>query len=158
MVQKFNAKNEPGNIKKVKNGNTVNPIASDSVLSSYFLSNKYDKTEIFDKQFANALELMCGDKLLKPAISINSVQIRKTATAGLYKLVLNSPEFKIKVRYIDEGQLLNNRQYCKGTVSLIDVGKYELMYYDSEDEIVIEHHSKEEVIDFMSKNKLVFQM
>ena len=133
-------------------------ITLDNQLSEYYLSGKYDKSEIFDKHYAIGLELMCGDKLLKSASAINSFQIRKTTTPGLYKLVLNSPEYKIKVRYLDEGQLLNNRKYCKGTVSLVDVGEYELMYYDEDDEIVLGHYSKEEVIDFMSENKLIFQL
>ena len=150
MIQKGNFKNNQMN--------TMDKIAADSAISAYYASDKYDKSEIFDKHFAQGLELMCGDKLLKPALSINSVQIRKTTTPGLYKLILNSPEFKIKVRHIDEGQLLNNRQYCRGTVSLIDVGVYELMYYDSEDEIVIKQCSKEGIIDFMSENKLIFQL
>lgn len=158
MIQKNNSKNTLQDIKNVKLSNAANPIVSDSALSSYFSSNKFDQAEIFDRQYAMSLELMCGDKLLKPASSINSVQIRKTTTPGLYKLVLNSPEFKIKIRHIDEGQLLNNREYCKGTVSLSDNGKYELMYYDDDDEIVIEHYSKEEVINFMNNNKLIFQL
>ncbi|MBR2068291.1 MAG: hypothetical protein IJ877_00885 [Candidatus Gastranaerophilales bacterium] len=137
---------------------TQNPIANDSTLLSYYTGSKrYNESEIFDKFFAQGLELMGGDKLLKPASALNSVTIRKTTTPGLYKLISNKYDNKCKIEYIDEGQLLNNREYCKATVSMIDVGMYEVTYFDDDDEIVIEHYSKEEVIDFMNKNKLVFQ-
>ena len=149
---------EENNQKPDLNGNINNPIANDSILLAYYTDpEKYNKSEIFDKYYEQALELMGGDKLLKPANSINSVSIRKTTTRGLYKLVLNSPEFKIKVRHIDEGELINNRNLCMGTVSKIDDNSFEITYFDKEDEVVIEHFSKKEVIDFMNKNKLIFQ-
>ncbi|MBQ8475998.1 hypothetical protein IJ531_02945 [bacterium] len=144
---------------KEQKGTTVNnPIANDSNLLSYYTnSDKFDEGEIFDKYFAQGLELMGGDKLLKPASALNSAIIRKTSTPGLYKLITNTPESKCKIQHIDEGQLINNRNYCMGTISMLDVGQYELTYFDEDDEIVIEHYSKEEVIDFMNKNKLIFQ-
>ena len=149
--------------KDILKNNTINiannPIANDSTLLAYYTdSSKYNEIEIFDKAYEQALELMGGDRLLKPAGSVNLVTIRKTTTRGLYKLILNSPEFKIKVRHIDEGELINNRELCAGTLSKLDDDSYEITYFDSEDEIVIEHFSKKEVIDFMNKNKLVFQI
>ena len=137
----------------------VNPITSDATLLSYFKNpSKYNEVEIFDKSYAQALELMCGDKLLKPASTINSVTIRKTTTRGLYKLIINGHESGIQIEHIDEGKLLNNRKYCSGTVSRIGENEYEVTYFDFDDEITIERYSKEELIDFMSKNKLIFQV
>ncbi len=135
-----------------------NPIAQDSALLSYYTNTQeHSEEEIFDNSYSQALELMCGDKLLKPSGAINTVSIRKTTTAGLYKLILNNPELTFKVRYIDEGELVNNREYCKGTISKLNDDNYEVTYFDDEDEIVIEHFSKKEVIDFMNKNRLIFQ-
>ena len=148
-------------VKEVANGTirfVNNPITNDSNLLSYYTdSTQYNREEIFDKYYELGLELMGGDKLLKPASSINLVSIRKTTTPGLYKLILNNPELTFKVRHIDESQLLNNREYCKGTISKLDENSYEVTYFDEEDEINIEHFNKSEVIDFMNKNKLIFQ-
>ena len=142
----------------IKQGVVNNPIVNDlSLLSYYTDSAKYNKNEIFDKLYSQGLELMGGDKLLKPASTINSVIIRKTTTKGLYKLILSTPESSYKIDYIDEGQLLNNRKYCSGTVSQLEENSYEVTWFDFDDEINIEHYSKEEVIDFMNKNKLIFQ-
>jgi len=157
MVQKYETK-EQDILKDLYNYGTVNPIKSSSKTLSYYSTSKYDRSEIFDKYYAMGLELMSGDKLLKPVSAINSVQIRKTTTLGLYKLVLNNPQFTKKIRYIDEAQLLYNREYCQGSVSLVDIGKYELTYFDDDDEIIIENYSKEEVIRFMDKNRLIFQL
>ena len=135
-----------------------NPIEQDSTLLSYYTNTqKNSEEEIFDKSYSQALELMGGDRLLKPSGAISSVIIRKTTTPGLYRLILNNPELTFKVRYVDESELVNNREYCRGSVSKLDKDSYEITYFDDEDEIVIEHFTKKEVIDFMSKNKLIFQ-
>lgn len=142
----------------IKNSAVINPITNDANLLSYYTNTStYDENEIFDKSYSQALELMCGDKLLKSASTINSVIVRKTATEGLYKLILNNPDSNYKIEHIYETELVNNRAYCMGTVSKLGEDKYEVTYFDDDDEIVIEYYSKEEVIDFMNKNKLVFQ-
>ena len=142
----------------MKHTTSTNPISSDAALLSYYKdSSKYNEKEIFDRFYSQALELMCGDKLIKPASSINNVTIRKTTTKGLYKLITSTPDMKTKIDYIDEGKLLNNRSYCSGTISKINEDEYELTYFDGDDEITIEYFNKEQVIDFMNKNKLIFQ-
>lgn len=145
-------------VKNTVNKSMGNPIANDlSLLTYYTDSSKYSEIEIFDNSYSLALELMGGDKLLKPAALANSVIIRKTTTSGLYKLILKGSDLSLKIEYIDESQLLNNRNYCKGTLSKINSDMFELTYFDTDDEIIIEHYSKEEVINFMRKNKLIFQ-
>ncbi len=151
---------EIGKIKGQKKVNSavVNPITNDKTLLSYYTKeSKYDENEIFDRSYSQALELMCGDKLLKSASVINSVTIRKTATDGLYKVILSSPDTNYKIMHVYESELINNRTYCMGSVSKSAENTYEVTYFDDDDEIVIEYYSKEEVIEFMNKNKLIFQ-
>ena len=143
-----------------KNTQTLknNSIANDSNLLSYYTNPlKYSEEEIFDRFYNMGLQLMCGDKLLKPASSINSVIIRKTTTPGLYKLILNNPELKFKVRHIYESELVNNKEYCKGSISKLEEDSYEITYFDNNGEISIEHFNKQEAIDFINQNKLIFQ-
>jgi len=160
MEKLKNFKSEIGKTNTIGAMSSVNnPIINDSSLLSYYADpSKYNEDEIFDRNYDQGLKLMCGDRLLKPASSINSVLIRKTTTPGLYKLILNNPELTFKVRYIDETQLVNNREYCAGMISKLDKDNYEFSYFDEDDEIVIEHFDKKQVIDFMNKNKLIFQI
>ena len=156
-MSKIVSKDKKEKINKV-NAVIKNPITDDSSLLSYYTdSKKYNEAEIFDKYYNQGLQLMGGDKLLKPASAIYLVSIRKTTTPGLYKLILNNPELTFKVRYADEGQLVNNREYCAGTISKINEDSYEITYFDKDDEIIIENFTKKEAIDFMNKNKLIFQ-
>ena len=149
-------KNKSSNYKNA--GNIANPIVTDgSILSYYTNPNKYDEVEIFDRAYEQALVLMCGDRLLKSASTINSVIIRKTSTQGVYKIILTNPNSGYKIIHLDECELVNDRKYCKGTISQNGENSFEVTYFDDDDEIVIEYYSKEEVIEFMKKNKLIFQ-
>mgnify|MGYP006988982527 CR=1 FL=1 len=83
--------------------------------------------------------------------------IRKTSTQGLYKLIINdSTKSSFDVKVIDESQLLNNRDYCAGTISKVSPNEYEITSFDAEDEISIDRFSKDEVIEYMSRKRLVF--
>ena len=112
----------------------------------------------FELNYSNALSLMGGDKLLKPASSINKVAIRNTSTSGLYKVITYRPDATFRVKYLDESQLLNNKEYSSGTISKVSDDEYEITYFDTEDEIVIEHYDRAGAINFMMKNKLIFQL
>jgi len=140
-----------------KNTNMTQDITDNNLLSYYTNKDKYDENEIFDKFYAQALTLMGGDKLLKPIASLNNIIIRKTTTTGLYKLIINDLDGSYFIKMLDESQLLNNRLYCLGTISKLDENEFEITYFDSEDEILIEHFNKQDVIKFMKDNKLVFQ-
>ena len=135
-----------------------NSTKEDSRLSSYYgIKGSYSEVEIFEKNYKSALELMGGDKLLKPSNALNGVAIRKTSTHGLYKVIESKLDLTFNVQIIDEVELLNNRKYSKGTISQISDDEYEITYFDDEDEIEIYHYSKENVIAFMKDKKLVFQ-
>lgn len=127
--------------------NTIKTVTIPSGISS---------KDIFDAQYAQAVELMGGDKLLKPAASVNNVIIRKTSTQGLYKLIINnSTKSSFDIKIIDESELLNNRDYCAGTISKVSPNEYEITYFDAEDEITIDRFSKDGVVKYMSEKRMV---
>lgn len=142
------------------NKNTISPINTNekTLLSYYSNKNAYNEEEIFDSFYEQALKLMGGDRLLKTVSSINLVTIRKTTTDGLYKVILSGEGSEFSIKHIDEAELLNNRKYSAGTISKLGEDEYEITYFDSDDEIEIEHFNKQQTIDFMNKNKLVFQV
>ena len=137
---------------------TKQPVMSQNALLANYLKSAQNNKDVFDKLYDAALELMGKDKLIKPASSINSAVVRKTTTQGLYKVIINNLSSSPEIKMIDEAQLVNNRQYCAGTVSKIDDDEYEVTYFDEDDEIVIEHFDKAGVVDFMNEKRLVFQL
>ncbi|MBR1616624.1 hypothetical protein IJ670_00585 [bacterium] len=126
--------------------------------ANYALREDKDTTSIFDFSYKAGLKLMAGDTLLKPMSSVNKATIRKTSTQGVYKLILQKSDGNFRIKYIDESQLLNNKEYAMGTISKISDDEYEITYFGSEDEISIEHYTKAQAINFMKMNKLTFQL
>ena len=140
-----------------KQTNTIKSSAISNTIKTVTIPNGISSKDIFDAQYSQAVELLGGDKLLRPAASVNNVIIRKTSTQGLYKLIVNnSIKSSFDVKVIDESELLNNREYCAGTISKVSNNEYEITSFNSEDEISIDRFSKDEVIDYMGKNRMIF--
>ncbi len=137
--------NKMDSINTAQKSNAANPIKP-----VYKEIKHYLNKEKFIAEYEDAIELLCGDKLLKPLDSMANATIRKTSTKGVYKVITND-----KIKILDESQLVNNEQYCKGAISKLSNGEYEIMYYDKQRNVEILHLKLNETIEFLNEHNLI---
>lgn len=143
------------NLEQLKNIETNN--FSNNVATNPFLLE--DKKPIFennlavnfDSSYEQALQLLGGDKLLRPAAT-NAI-VRKTSSQGVYKVLIKTSNGS-QVKILDESQLFRNKKYAAGSISKLSDDEYEIVSFDEEDNMEINHFDKLGAIEFINQNKL----
>lgn len=114
----------------------------------------YLNKEKFLSDYNDALQLLGGDKLLKPLDSLPSIKVRKTSTKGVYKVII-SKNGESEIKILDESQLINNEKYCVGMISKLNNSEYEIMYYDNQRNYEIVHLGEKETIEFLNEHNFI---
>lgn len=142
--------NELASLQQKLNGNFSNAVATSPIGAKVPETIKeYINASTFDKEFEQAICLMGGDKLLKPAAT-NAI-VRKTSTLGIYKII-----FENGIKIFDESQLFANKKFAAGSVSKLDDDEFEVISFDEEENMEIDHLNKTELISYMNEHQLTF--
>lgn len=140
--------NETTSLEQNLNNNFSNTVATSPIgAKAPSIIKEYINFNTFDKEFEQAICLMGGDKLLAPRNAI----VRKTSTEGVYKVI-----YENGIKILDESQLFSNKKFAAGSVSKLSEDEFEVISFDEEDNMEINHLNKGELIYYMNKNKLAF--
>ncbi len=139
-------------LKAGENDNFLNNVATNPITTENKKSETKTLMENFDNNFELAIKLMAGDKLLRPYAS-NSI-VRKTSTQGIYKVLIKTSNGS-QIKILDESQLFQNKKIAAGSISKLGSDAYEIVSFDEDDNMEINHFDKLGAIEFLNKNKMI---